>query len=163
MKTFKIFIKFILITILIFGGIILIFSRLKEETHFYKYNLKNEPWKNNVNIEFSIDPSAKYKTFLLLRHNSALESKAILCKLSIKDSIDNRKNDTLKINFIDKNGKWEGKGLSLKTIILPISKDSINLKKGHYKIGIVPLIMNQELKGIETIGIILKRNKFKKK
>jgi len=159
MKIFKIFIKFILLTILIFGGIIFIFSRLKEETYFYKYDLKNKLWKNNVNIELNIDSSGKYKTFLLLRHNSALESKAILCKLSIQDSINNKKNDTLKINFIDKNGRWEGKGLSLKTIILPIAKDSIIFKKGYYKIEIEPLLTNQELKGIETVGIILKRNK----
>lgn len=160
MKIFKIFIKFILLTILIFGGIIFIFSRLKEETYFYKYDLKDELWKNNVNIEFNINSSAKYKTFLLLRHNSTLENKAILCKIAIQDSIDNKNNDTLKINFIDKNGRWEGKGLSLKTIILPIAKDSIIFKKGYYNIKIEPLLTNQKLKGIETVGIILKRNKY---
>jgi len=157
MKIFRIFIKFILLTIFIFGGIVLIFSKFEQKTYLYEHNFENAEWGNNIEFEFDIVAFAKYEAFLLLRHNSSLKTKDILYKFSIQDSIGITKIDTLELNTIDTNGMWIGRGLSLKTLRHSIYKDSLSFKKGHYKINIEPLPSEQKIKGIESVAIVLNK------
>ena len=117
----------------------------KKDEYFFKFVIK--------------DNTVAYNVSLLLRNNDMYPYQNIwLFRDELQPSGTSVK-DTIEFLLADDFGKWMGKGFSLFQNQIAIKNNYIFADTGKYTIGIRHGMRNDELTGIEDIGLLIEKAK----
>lgn len=115
------------------------------------WNKKNE-LKFEVNIEENQTPK---NIIFVIRNNNDYPYSNLFVKAYVKaDNQKSYKTDTLNYVLAKPNGEWVGEGFGETKEIMFLYKNRYTFpKKGKYIIGITQAMRNDDLKGIEDVGV----------
>lgn len=130
------------------------------DSFFYQdyKTLPEETWKPQERIAFEVNIPEKdtYSFVVCIRHTTDFESANLWCFLNLRDSLRTLFTDTLNLKIAEKDGRWLGNGVLLKTLEYPLKKE-ILLPPGDYNIQLEPGMGKKELKGIRNVGLKIRK------
>lgn len=132
-----------------------LFIRCSSRNVYEEYKtLKNEEWCIHQTLRYHtvIRDSANYMLTLSVRHTTDYEMANLWCFLTIKDSTQILCRDTLNLKLAESDGRWLGKGFTLKNIEKTFPETFL-LTSGSYTIEIEQGMRIKCLKGIKNVGI----------
>ncbi|HET8573846.1 MAG TPA: gliding motility lipoprotein GldH [Edaphocola sp.] len=127
--------------------------------------ITNAAWNYNFQPFFSInikDTSARYQTYILLRHDASYPFANIWLRLWVKQPGDSAwsNGERLDLRLADISGSWLGKGMgSVWEHKIPLNKTQ-NLhfsKPGTYQVKVEQIMRDNPLAGILNAGIIVEK------
>lgn len=128
-------------------------------TAFEEYKiLKDEEWCINTpaRFEIGITEAGTYNLCTGIRHTTDYEMANLWCFITISDSSSVILRDTLNFILAEPDGRWLGKGFTLKNMEKPLKKN-IHFQPGNYTCEIEQGMRIKCLKGIKNIGFIVKK------
>ena len=145
---------------LIIPFILLLNVACHPSTVFEKYEeLPEENWNRYKVIEFttSIPDSGLYNLTLNIRHTTDYEMANLWCFLSTRSQAEKQLKDTINIKIAEPDGRWLGKGGTIKTIEQNINRNPVFLPQGEVKIRIEQGMRLEDMKGIKNVGIKIEK------
>ena len=142
-------------TFILFLSAIITISCKSPDT-FEKYEeLPDETWNRYKVVEFTtqIPDSGFYQISLCLRHTTDYEMANLWCFISTRSTAARELKDTVNIRIAEADGRWLGRGCSIKTIEQSLSRNPVHLPQGKVTFRIEQGMRIEELKGIKNIGI----------
>lgn len=133
---------------------------------YYEKNLSIDPsgWQINDSIifTFDIDDTLSPMNFLLnIRHSTEYNYSNIYLFINSIYPNGQTNRDTVEILLAAKDGKWYGTGLGkLKESQILLKHNLIFPFSGTYEFSLVQAMREQNLKGIEDVGIRIEKSEF---
>jgi len=129
---------------------------------FEKYEeLPEEKWNRYKAVEFTtlIPDSGYYNISLHIRHTTDYEMANLWCFISTRSSADRQLKDTVNIKIADPDGRWLGKGRTIKNVAQNINRNPVFLPKGEVKFRIEQGMRIEDMKGIKDVGIRVEKRR----
>lgn len=123
---------------------------------FEKYQeLPDENWSRYNVLEFTanIPDSGLYQVQLCLRHTTDYEMSNLWCFISTRSSLPTEIKDTLNLKIAEPDGRWLGKGRTIKTIEQNINRNPVMLPRGQVVFRIEQGMRIDDMKGIKNVGL----------
>lgn len=123
---------------------------------FQEYQaIPEETWSRYQVIEFtaSIPDSGQYNVKLCLRHTTDYEMANLWCFVSTRSSAMLPRKDTVNVEIAEPDGRWKGKGGTIKTLEQPLRHNPVTLPQGQVIFRIEQGMREEEMKGVKDIGI----------
>ena len=140
------------------------FSCIKP-VYYEKYQTIDNPWDKNKEYFFICeidDQAANYNLSLQIRNNNLYSYQNLWLFLGEEQLGGSIVRDTIECILADSYGKWLGSGISIYQLNIPIRTNYNFPQKGSYTFTIRQGMRDENLKGIEQIGLrIEKTNKTK--
>lgn len=127
---------------------------------FEKYEkLPEENWNRYKAIEFNthIPDSGLYNVTLSIRHTTDFEMANLWCFISTRSNAAQQLKDTVNIKIAEPDGRWLGKGGSIKTIEQSIRRNPVSLPRGNVRFRIEQGMRIEDMKGIKNVGIRIEK------
>jgi gliding motility-associated lipoprotein GldH len=120
-------------------------------------NMYNEEWCINDTAKFNavIDTNNIYNVNIAIRHTTDYEMANMWCFFTMSDSTSVIRKDTVNIPIAEPDGRWLGKGYSLKTVVHSLYPNGLNIEKGSYIFTIEQGMRTRCLKGVKDVGIVV--------
>ena len=112
---------------------------------FEKYEEQpDEVWNRYHIVEFTADipDSGQYIVKLCLRHTTDYEMQL---------------SDTVNLKIAEPDGRWLGKGNSIKTLEQPINRNPVTLPQGNVIFRIEQGMRMEEMAGVKDVGIKIEK------
>lgn len=138
---------------------VLVFFSCRQPEIFEEYrNIPEEEWQIRDTVKFSADLPQKdeYDFRIGIRHTTDYEMANLWCFVMVCDSSGWLVRDSLNIKIAEPDGRWIGKGNSIKTLEYPIARLNRTLPAGKYSFAIVQGMRTRSLKGIKNVGLIVR-------
>lgn len=146
------------------NSILLLFLLVLAACHssavFEKYEeLPDETWTGHHIIEFTanIPDSGLYQITLCLRHTTDYEMANLWCFISTRSHVASQLKDTVNLKVAEPDGRWLGKGGTIKTIEQAINRNPVALPKGNVVFRLEQGMRLEDMKGIKNIGIKIEK------
>lgn len=142
-----------LLLLFLFAGLI---TACHSSATFENYqNIQNEIWCNRDTADFqiAIPDSGKYTVTLLLRHTTDYEMANLWCFLQAGTADSVLLKDTVNIKIAEPDGRWIGKGSSIKSLEQIINYPEVTFPAGMIRIQIEQAMRAECMKGIKDVGI----------
>lgn len=122
-------------------------------------NIPDEEWQINDTVQFNADLplNEEYDFQVGIRHTTDYEMANLWCFVIVRDSSGILVRDSLNIKIAEPDGRWIGKGNSIKTLEYPISRLNHALPAGSYSFAIVQGMRTRSLKGIKNVGLVIRK------
>lgn len=140
--------------------IALLFAACGTQPVFEQYHaIQDEVWcRNNPAVfEVNIPDSGDYHIELCLRHTTDYEMANLWCFVSTQFPGSKIVKDTVNILVAEPDGRWLGKGGSLKNLEQPLCRESVSLPAGKVTFHIEQAMRFDCMKGIRDVGIKVER------
>lgn len=127
---------------------------------FEKYEeLPEENWNRYKVIEFTtrIPDSGFYNVSLNIRHTTDYEMANLWCFISTRSQAEKQLKDTVNIKIAEPDGRWLGKGGSIKTVEQNINRNPVYLPQGEVKFRIEQGMRIEDMKGVRDVGIRVRK------
>ena len=138
-----------------------LFSCDKNTVYSEYQHIRNKTWNKQDEYFFSFiikDNTVAYNISLLLRNNDMYPYQNIWLFHDELQPSETSVKDTVEFSLADDFGKWKGKGFSLFQNQITIKNNYLFTDTGKYTIGIRHGMRNDELKGIEDIGLLIEKS-----
>lgn len=118
------------------------------------YSFTNEEWAREECCEFEVDipNEGNYNLGLALRHNLEFPYREIWCAVAMRSDSADWFVDTLQMQLADTLGYWLGSGSSIKTIVAPLSSESLFFHSGTVRVRIEHL-GEGTISGVRAVGV----------
>ena len=123
---------------------------------FEKYEEQpDEVWNRYHIVEFTADipDSGQYIVKLCLRHTTDYEMANLWCFVSTRSHGQEQLSDTVNLKIAEPDGRWLGKGNSIKTLEQPINRNPVTLPQGNVIFRIEQGMRMEEMAGVKDVGI----------
>lgn len=127
---------------------------------FEKYEeLPDEVWNRYHIVEFvaPIPDSGQYVVKLCLRHTTDYGMANLWCFVSTRSHGQGQLSDTVNLKIAEPDGRWLGKGNSIKTLEQPINRNPVTLPRGNVLFRIEQGMRMEEMAGIKDVGIKIEK------
>lgn len=127
---------------------------------FEKYEeLPEESWNRYNVIEFTapIPDSGLYKVTLNIRHTTDFEMANLWCFVTTRSHASQQLKDTVNIKIAEPDGRWTGKGGSIKSIEQPVNRNPVLLPRGEVRFRIEQGMRIEEMKGVKNVGLRIEK------
>ena len=138
---------------------IFIFS-CTNSVYYEKHQTIDNQWDKNKEYFFACeidDQSASYNLSLQIRNNNLYPYQNLWLFCAIETSEGPVLRDTIECLLADDYGKWIGTGISIYHLNIPIRTDYTFPQKGQYTFVIRQGMRDEQLKGIEQIGVQIEK------
>ena len=140
-------------------------SSCNEGEVYYRFQpVKNNNWDKQTTFDFlldslSVDPNKQYDIMLEIVNSNQYPYRNLWLRISQNFNDTVFVNDTIEIKLADENGKWIGSGSAgLYQFTVPY-KNGIRLDSTRsYSIHIRQVMKDNPLKGIDKVGVMVKRS-----
>ena len=132
-----------------------------KSVYFEKYQTIDNPWDKNKEYFFTCeidDPSVSYNLSLQIRNNNLYPYQNLWLFLAEEQSDGYVQRDTVECMLADEYGKWRGTGISIYHLNIPIRSKYTFPQQGKYTFAIRQGMRDDQLKGIEQIGVRIEKN-----
>ena len=133
----------------------------KKSVYFEKYQTIDNPWDKNKEYFFICemeDLFASYNLSLQIRNNNLYPYRNLWLFYTIESPEGSVLRDTVECLLADGYGKWMGSGISIYHLNIPIRTGYTFPRKGPYTFTVRQGMRDEQLKGIEQIGIKIEKN-----
>jgi len=140
--------------------LLLLVSGCENTTVFKDYQtITDEQWciENKVKFKPQIEKGGNYQINLMLRHTTDYEMANLWCFITLRDSNRIINKDTLNLKLAEPDGRWLGKGNTIKEIDLPLRQNNLYLSPGEYTLEIEQGMRIKCLKGIKNVGVSISK------
>ena len=137
--------------------VLCILAACQQPAIFENYKtIEKESWLINDTVRFQVDipRSGEYDFNVGIRHTTDYEMANLWCFIQIKDSAQTILRDTLNIKIAEPDGRWLGKGKSIKTLETPSHIHMLNA--GKYTFDIIQGMRTRSLNGIKNVGLVIR-------
>lgn len=121
--------------------------------------LPDEKWcvahKNRFEVE--IPESGEYNIRIGIRHTTDYEMANLWCFISMSDSNQIVKKDTVNIRLAEPDGRWLGDGNTLKTVETTLPGSARKMPAGKYTFTLEQGMRVKCLPGVKNVGLIITR------
>ena len=127
---------------------------------FEKYEEQpDEVWNRYHIVEFTADipDSGQYIVKLCLRHTTDYEMANLWCFVSTRSHGQEQLSDTVNLKIAEPDGRWLGKGKSIKTLEQPINRNPVTLPQGNVIFRIEQGMRMEEMAGVKDVGIKIEK------
>ena len=127
---------------------------------FEKFQTIDNPWDKNKEYFFTCeidDPSVAYNLSLHIRNNNLYPYQNLWLFLSEEHPGGNVVRDTIECMLADNYGKWYGSGISVYHLNVPVRTNYHYPQQGTYTFTIRQGMRDEQLKGIEQIGVRIEK------
>ena len=127
---------------------------------FEKYEEQpDEVWNRYHIVEFTADipDSGQYIVKLCLRHTTDYEMANLWCFVSTRSHGQEQLSDTVNLKIAEPDGRWLGKGNSIKTLEQPINRNPVTLPQGNVIFRIEQGMWMEEMAGVKDVGIKIEK------
>ena len=127
---------------------------------FEKYEEQpDEVWNRYHIVEFTADipDSGQYIVKLCLRHTTDYEMANLWCFVSTRSHGQEQLSDTVNLKIAEPDGRWLGKGNSIKTLEQPINRNPVTLPQGNVIFRIEQGMRMEEMAGVKDVGIKIEK------
>ena len=137
-----------------------IFLSCTNSVYFEKYQTIDNQWSKDKEYFFTCeidDQSASYNLSLLIRNNNLYPYQNLWLFYTIETPERPVLRDTIECLLADAYGKWIGTGISIYHMSIPIRSGYTFPQQGQYTFAIRQGMRDEQLKGIEQIGVRLEK------
>ena len=127
---------------------------------FEKYeDIPDETWNryNVISYTASIPDSGLYNIKICLRHTTDYEMANLWCFIRTRSHAGKQLSDTVNFKIAEPDGRWLGKGGTIKTTEQPINRNPVMLPKGDVIFRIEQGMRTEDMKGIKNVGIKIEK------
>ena len=119
----------------------------------------DEVWNRYHIVEFTADipDSGQYIVKLCLRHTTDYEMANLWCFVSTRSHGQEQLSDTVNLKIAEPDGRWLGKGNSIKTLEQPINCNPVTLPQGNVIFRIEQGMRMEEMAGVKDVGIKIEK------
>ena len=119
----------------------------------------DEVWNRYHIVEFTADipDSGQYIVKLCLRHTTDYEMANLWCFVSTRSHGQEQLSDTVNLKIAEPDGRWLGKGNSIKTLEQPINRNPVTLPQGNVIFRIEQGMRMEEMAGVKDVGIKIEK------
>ena len=132
-------------------------------TDFYnQYQIVDQKWEKEKEFYFTFeieDNTSEYNFFIEIRNNNSYPYQNLWLFCSEEQPMGPILRDTIECMLADDFGKWYGTGMSIYQLSIPIRTMYKFPYKGQYTFSLRQGMRNNQLKGIEEIGIRIEKTK----
>lgn len=142
--------------ILLLPVLMLFYTACRQNGVYENYkSIDGEKWcrENVVEFETVIPDSGKYTVNICLRHTTDYEMANLWCFVTTRSLLTKELKDTLNIKVAEPDGRWLGKGNTVKTLRQPLVKNPVVLPKGNVTFRIEQGMRIECLQGVKDIGL----------
>ena len=146
---------------IVIGSLCIFSFSCTNPVYYEKYQTIDNPWDKNKEYFFTCeidDPSVSYNLSLQIRNNNLYPYQNLWLFCTIETSEGPVLRDTIECLLADDYGKWIGTGISIYHLNIPIRTDYTFPQKGRYTFAIRQGMRDEQLKGIEQIGVWIEKN-----
>ncbi len=139
---------------------VLLHTACQSPAVFEQYaELPGESWNRYNAIEFKaqIPDSGLYHVTLSIRHTTDFETANLWCFVATDSPAERQWKDTVNIRIAEPDGRWLGKGGSLKTVEQPLKRNPIALPGGEVGFRIEQGMRIEEMQGVKNVGIRIEK------
>ena len=121
--------------------------------------MPEESWNRYNVIEFTapIPDSGLYKVTLNIRHTTDFETANLWCFVTTRSHASQQLKDTVNIKIAEPDGRWLGKGGSIKSIEQPVNRNPVLLPRGDVRFRIEQGMRIEEMKGVKNVGLRIEK------
>lgn len=121
-------------------------------------DIPKEVWSRYQPVEFAVNlpDSGQYQIYICLRHTADYEMANLWCFISTR-SRQAPFRDTVNLKIAEPDGRWIGKGGSVKTLEQPIRLHPVRLPAGKLTFRIEQGMRFENMNGIKNVGIRIER------
>lgn len=122
--------------------------------------IENTVWEKEKEYYFSFeveDIGVPYNLTLEVRNNNLYPFQNLWLFCGEERPVGSLRRDTIECVLADEYGKWFGRGISLFQLSIPLRKDYYFSHKGQYTFGFRQGMRNNELAGIQELGLRVER------
>ena len=94
---------------------------------------------------------------LCLRHTTDYEMANLWCFVSTRSHGQEQLSDTVNLKIAEPDGRWLGKGNSIKTLEQPINRNPVTLPQGNVIFRIEQGMRMEEMAGVKDVGIKIEK------
>lgn len=126
---------------------------------FEKYQeIPQEIWNRYYPLEFTanIPDSAQYNIYICLRHTTDYEMANLWCFVSTR-SKHSAFRDTVNLKIAEPDGRWLGKGGTVKTLEQPLPHNPVYLPAGDMVIRLEQGMRFENMNGVKNLGIRIEK------
>ncbi|MDE5611012.1 MAG: gliding motility lipoprotein GldH [Odoribacter sp.] len=135
---------------------VLLHTACQSPAVFEQYEeLSGESWNRNHIIEFKaqIPDSGLYNVILSIRHTTDFETANLWSFISTRTPNGRTVKDTVNLLIAEPDGRWLGKGGSIKTVEQPLKRNPVVLPGGEVSFSIEQGMRIEEMQGVKNVGI----------
>ena len=146
---------------IIIGGLCIIIFSCKKAVYFEKYQTIDNPWDKNKEYFFTCEPEdlpVSYNLSLQIRNNNLYPYRNLWLFYAIESLEGPVLRDTVECLLADDYGKWMGSGISIYHLSVPIRSGYTFPQAGPYTFTVRHGMRDEQLKGIEQIGVRIEKN-----
>jgi len=143
------------------GSLCLMGISCNNPVFYEKYQTIDNPWNKNTSYFFTCeieDLSASYDLSVQIRNNNLYPFQNLWLFFTQEQPGGTFVRDTVECLLADGYGKWTGTGISVYHLNIPIRKNYTFLQKGSYTFTVRQGMRDEQLKGIEQIGVKIEKN-----
>lgn len=126
---------------------------------YEKYrDIPKEVWNRYYPLEFTanIPDNAQYNIYLCLRHTTDYEMANLWCFVSARGKHFSFR-DTVNLKIAEPDGRWLGKGGTVKTLEHPLPHNPVFLPAGNISIRLEQAMRFENMNGIKNLGIRIEK------
>jgi len=130
-------------------------------TFYEQYQMIDNAWGKEKEFYFTYnidDNSVPYNIYISIRNNNNYPYRNLWLFCSEEQPVGPVARDTIECMLGDEFGKWYGTGISIFHISIPLRTDYIFPHKGQYTFGIRQGMRENQLNGIEEIGLTITKS-----
>ena len=146
---------------IILTGLCFICYSCTSSVYYEQYQTVDNPWDKDKEYFFTCEIenyAVSYDLSLLVRNNNLYPYRNLWLFLAEEQPGGRILRDTIECILADDFGKWVGSGISIYHMRIPIYTGYAFPQKGQYTIAIRQGMRDEQLKGIEQIGVRLEKN-----
>lgn len=139
---------------------VLLHTACQSPAVFEQYEeLPGESWKRSHIVEFKaqIPDSGLYNVILSIRHTTDFETANLWCFVSNNTPAGQQLKDTVNLIIAEPDGRWLGKGGSIKTVEHPLKRNPVALPSGEVGFSIEQGMRIEEMQGVKNVGIRIEK------
>lgn len=148
----------------VFLVVLLLTACFHTEPYYHYEQIKNHKWNKEKWLVYqldslSIDPAQSYDILLGVVNSNQYLYQNLWLRISQNFNDTLFVNDTIEVKLADENGKWMGSGTTgLYQLTVPYKKDIRLDSTRKYSMHIRQIMKDDPLKGIDKIGVIIRRS-----
>lgn len=128
--------------------------------HYDSYQTIENPWQKDREYYFTYeieDHTVPYHILLEIRNNNFYPYQNLWLLCAEECPVGPMVRDTIECILADDYGKWKGHGISIYHNTIPVRKRYLYPHKGQYTFCIRQGMRDEQLKGIEAIGLRIEK------
>ena len=150
------FVRHIVIT-----GLCMVCLSCAKPYYYEQYQTIENPWDKNREYFFTCeieDHTLSYNLSLEIRNNNFYPYQNLWLFSTEEQPDGTVLRDTIECMLADDFGKWYGSGITIYHLSVPIRTQSVFAQKGRYTFSFRQGMRDEQLKGIEQIGVRIAKN-----